>query len=152
MRYDKEDFVIKDWVFDVPRRGQGTLMTGIRGCDVVPKEPLDSTERKLVAYLRWCVMNPADEREVDVPGAFFCSTPPEGWKPSELGHYPLHWYSHVMHCYEVVAYYHPEASVSNEAMDIYRKMALSMHLNVETLSQLHERLTEDRVKAGTIVS
>lgn len=97
-------------------------------------------------------MNPADPREVDVPGAFFRSTPPQNWKPSQLGHYPQHWYSHIMHCFEVCGYMHPDPALQEEAHIIYRRLVHNMHLNVETYAQMHTRLVEDRVEARTVVS
>jgi hypothetical protein len=49
-----------------PLRAQGTLLTGARGCDLTPKLPLDSTERQLAGFLRYCCFVPADPREIEV--------------------------------------------------------------------------------------
>lgn len=156
--------VLQDWVMRLPLRAQGTLLTGIRGCDLAPKNPAcnderygcstaeDTPERALVAFLRFCVMNPADVREVDVPGAFFRSTPPKNWKPSQFGHYPQHWYAHIMHCFEVVGYCHPDHSLSWAAFEIYRRFAHNMHLPIESRENMFARLTEDRIANGTVVS
>lgn len=156
--------VLQDWVMELPLRAQGTLLTGIRGCDLAPKNPLNieerygcstgenTPERSLSAFLRFSILNAADQREVDVCGAWFKSTPPFQWKPSQLMHYPLHWYSHIMHCFEVVAYCHPNDSIKEYAFDIYRRMVHSLHLNIESEYQMMERLTEDRVANGTVVS
>lgn len=156
--------VLQEWVQELPLRAQGTLLTGIRGCDLAPKDPSSiqetwgcstgecTAERELSSFLRWCYLNPADPREVDIPGAWFKSLPPENWKPSQLGHYPLHWYSHLMHCFEIVGYHHPVASVRANALDIYERMVRSLHLNVETKVEMHERLTEDRLAKGEVVS
>lgn len=143
--------VLHDWVMELPLRVQGTLLTGVRGCDLTPKFPLDSTERQLVAALRFAVMHPADPREVDVPGAFFQSTVPI-FKASALGHYPQHWVSHFLHCAEVVAYLHPESKVQREWWRVYSTLVHGLHLNIESKEAMIERLTEDRVKAGTVVS
>lgn len=151
--------VLQDWVMRLPLRAQGSLLTGIRGGDLTPKlilkpDTVDLPERGLVAYLRWCVLNPADDRETDYPGAFFQSNPPlEGnWKPTMFGHYPLHWYSHLMHCFEIVGYLHPHNGIREKALHIYYRFVEALHLYPEDKEQLLERLTEDRVKAGTIVS
>lgn len=156
--------VLQDWVMRLPLRVQGTLLTGIRGCDLAPKIPLtisdphgcstgeSSAERALVAFLRYCVMNPCDPREVDMPGAFFQSKPPCDWKPSQFGHYPQHWYSHIMHCFEVVGYLHPEDNIKATAKYIYARLVHNMHLNVESYGQMLERLNEDRIANGTVVS
>ena len=114
--------ILRPWVRKLGLREQGTLMTAYRGGDDVPKLPLDSAPRQLTAYLRWVIGVPFDKREVDSePGCFMQSLPPmmwrnqltgpgyssAAWKASELGHLPLHFYAHLMHAYEVVAYRHP---------------------------------------------
>lgn len=147
--------VLQDWVMDLPLRAQGGILTGIRGCDVAPKAMgnEDTTERRLVAFFRWCVMNPADPREIDIqPGCFFLSAPPSEWRPSELGHYPLHWVIHLMHCFEIVAYCHPSAYTKDVAFEIYERMVHSLHLQAESANQMMTRLTEDRIASGTVVS
>lgn len=156
--------VLQDWVMELPLRAQGTILTGIRGCDVAPKNPVtidprygcstgeDTVERGLTAFFRWCVMNPADPREVDIPGAFFQSRPPKTWKPSQIGHYPEHWYSHIMHCFEVVGYCHPDTAVAATALEIYERFVSNLHLYPETKDQMMTRLCEDRFIAGTVVS
>lgn len=156
--------VLQDWVMELPLREQGTLLTGIRGCDLAPKNPLtcderygcstgeDTAERGLSAFLRYCVLNPADPREVDIPGAWFQSNPPTNWKPSQFGHYPLHWVMHLMHCFEVIAYRHPDPNIVHEAGLIYHRMVKSLHLNPETSEQMTDRLSEDRMVTGDVVS
>ncbi len=156
--------VLQDWVMKLPLREQGTILTSIRGCDLSPKNPVaiderygcstgeDTAERGLTAFFRWCVMNPADPREVDICGAFFQSKPPKNWKPSQFGHYPLHWYSHLMHCFEVVAYRHPDKEIAGTAYEIYARMVACLHLNPESRPQMIERLSEDRIANGTVVS
>lgn len=176
--------VLQDWVMELPLRYQGTLLTNVRGCDLAPKVPCDiderygcstgesSAERGLSAFFRYCVLVPADEREVDVPGTWFKSEPPRVWKPSQFGHYPQHWYSHLMHAFEVVAYCHPTydaadpytpglldlphqlstCCVSFQAYVIYVRLVRNLHLTPETREMMHERLTEDRIEKGEVVS
>lgn len=148
--------VLQDWVMELPLRVQGTLLTGIRGCDLAPKNLYrigeEAPERQLVAFLRYCVLNPADPREVDVPHAFFKSTPPIAWKPSQFGHYPQHWYAHVMHCFEVVGYLHPDEELRDEAQSIYQRLVGNLHLREETKDRMLERLIEDRIATDTVVS
>lgn len=156
--------VLQDWVMELPLRAQGTLTTGVRGCDLAPKNPKcidekygcstgeESAERGLTSFLRYCFMVPADPREVDIPGAFFCSYPPANWKPSQFGHYPEHWYAHIMHCFEVVGYCHPDERVATLAEQIYLRLVRNLHLYPETKEQMFERLTEDRLVNDTVVS
>ena len=156
--------VLQDWVTHLPLRAQGTLLTGMRSCDLAPKNPAcideahgcstgeESPERALAAFLRFLTLNPADAREVGIAGAWFRSSPPFDWKPSQFGHYPLHWFSHIMHCFQICGEYHPEPRLRTYAADIYFRLVKSLHLNPETESQLIERLTEDRIASGTVVS
>lgn len=149
--------VLQDWVMELPLRFQGTLLTAVRGCDDEPKQWYatgfaDSPGRRTTAFIRWCFMNPADPREIDIPGAFFQSRPPENFKPSEFGHLPQHWYSHIMHALEIIGRCHPDQEVMELAHGMYVKMVHSLHLNIETGEQLYTRLTEDRIANDTVVS
>lgn len=145
--------VLQEWVSTLPLRAQGTLLTAVRGCDLVPKLPLDSAARQLTCSIRHAFMNPADPREVGCePGAFFQEHPPVEWKASELGHYPQHWYAHLMHAAEIIGYCHPHFMVRAEWRAVYYKMARSLHLNIETHEEMLDRLTEDRIASGTVVS
>lgn len=147
--------VLQDWVMALPLREQGTLLTCVRGCDLTPKMPLDSIERHLVSALRCAFMNPCDQREVDFePGSFFTSKPPNPstWKASELGHYPLHWFSHVMHSSEIIGYRHPDRATALLWEHIYVKLAESLHLRPESKDAMIARLSEDRIVKGSVVS
>lgn len=150
--------VLQKWVEELPLRFQGTLLTAVRGCDDEPKTWTKtgvaySPTRRITAYVRWCFMNPADLREVDAEeGAFFMSTPPHPFKPSQFGHLPQHWYAHIMHALEIIGYHHPMQGVRNDACWLYAEMVYNLHLNVETKEQQFARLTEDRIQKGTVVS
>jgi hypothetical protein len=150
--------VLQDWVMELPLREQGTLLTAVRGCDSEPKTWTKtgvaySPGRRLTAYIRWCFMNPADPREIDyAEGSFFRSEPPDNFKPSEFGHLPQHWYSHAMHALEIVGYRHPNPFVRQTCFNMYHSMVNNLHLNIEYSSQMMDRLSEDRVSTGTVVS
>jgi hypothetical protein len=150
--------VLQDWVMRLPLRAQGGLLTAVRSCDVDPKAWSStgvaySPSRRVVAWIRYCFMNAADPREVgSMEGAFMMDHPPSPFKPSAFGHMPLHWYSHVMHALEIIGFYHPDTVIRSCAYHMYRTMAHSLHLNEETKEQLEQRLNEDRIVAGTVVS
>lgn len=145
--------VLQDWVMELPLREQGTLLTAVRGCDLTPKYPLDSPERRLVAAIRGAFMVPADEREVDVEnGSFMSRRIPGDFKPSTFGHYPQHWVAHVMHAAEVLAYRHPQYFIAKQWLSIYETFCRSLHVPVETFEQFEARLSEDRIASGEVVS
>ncbi len=150
--------VLQNWVMELPLREQGTLLTAVRGCDSEPKSWTKtgvaySQGRRLTAFIRFCFMNPADPREVSrEEGAFFMRDPPSPFKPSEFGHLPQHWYSHAMHALEIIGYRHPDGKIAEQAEVLYRRMVDNMHLNPETADEMIERLSEDRILLGTVVS
>lgn len=149
--------VLQTWCMNLPLREQGTLLTAVRGCDDEPKlwsatGFSDSPGRRLTAYIRWCFMCPADLREVNIPGAFFQSQPPHPFKPSEFGHLPQHWYAHVMHGLEIIAYRHPDDSIARKAEMLYLAMVFNLHLQPEPMDRMMERLSEDRIIRGNVVS
>ncbi len=146
--------MLRGWVQELPLREQGVLLSGMRGCDLTPKEPLDSSERQLVSYLRYVVCHPNDESEVGAaPGAYMQGQPPTKWTPSEFGHYPQHWYAHIMHAFQVVGYRHPDPYVSAGAEEIYLRFVHSLHLEPESFETMVARLSEVRsVELGNLVS
>lgn len=142
---------------ELPLREQGVLLTAVRGCDVEPKQWTargfaDSPGRRLTAFIRWCFLNPADAREIDIPGAFFQSKAPDPFRPSEFGHLPQHWYTHVMHALQIIDHRHPDEQVAYRAGQLYEAMAHNCHLRPELASEMVKRLSEDRIAAGTVVS
>ena len=143
--------VLQDWVMELPLREQGTILTCIRGCDLTPKLPYASSERQIVGWLRYALLNPADPREIGITGAFFQSSFPD-FKPSEFGHYPLHWVSHIMHSLEVIGYRSPNKTNAEIALSAYNKFAHSLHLMPETKEQMITRLSIDRIAIGEVVS
>lgn len=148
---NEEISVLQPWVMRLPLREQGTLLTAVRGCDVAPKNPLDSLERQLVAAIRGAFMIPADSREVDSePGCFMLSKPPYPFKASGIGHYPHHWLSHVMHASEVLAYRHPRHSTL--WIGVYYELCHALHVKPESCSDFEARMLEDRIEKGNVVS
>jgi hypothetical protein len=146
--------MVRDWAQELPLREQGVLLSGMRGCDLTPKVPLDSPERQLVAYLRYVVCHPNEEAEVGAtPGTYMQADPPEEWTPSEFGHYPQHWYAHIMHAFQVVGYRHPLAETRAISDGIYRRFVYSLHLEPESFGTMARRLSEERsVELGNLVS
>lgn len=150
--------VLQDWVMELPLRHQGVLLTAVRGCDFEAKTWTSqgigySPGRRLTAFVRYCFMNPADPREVDYEeGSFFQSKPPVPFKPSEFGHLPQHWYSHIMHALEVIAYHNPNEYIADLALGLYEAMVYNLHLRHELPIDMHKRLTEDRIRNKTVTS
>lgn len=143
--------VIRMWLHALPLRFQGVLVTAIRGCDGAPKE---DPSKALSSMVRRAILNPADPRETLNERGFF------GYSPKRLSRelpeflhsldqYPLHYVMHLMHASEVIGYLHPSAPMRRFFVLVYRVFCHKFHVNPETIDQLTERLTLDRVAAGT---
>src|ERR1700744_3079929 len=102
--------VMRQWTMEIPRRHQGVLVTGLRGCDGAPKE---DTSKSISRMIRRAVLNPADPRETRNAGGFF-GMKPEDLKANvldflhSLDQYPLHYIMHLCHACEVIGYKHPD--------------------------------------------
>lgn len=148
---DPNGGVLRPWVRGLPLRYQGVLLTAIRGCDGAGKE---DDSKYLSRMIRRATMNPADPRETSNSRGFF------GF--SEIGllnsvraffhsldQYPLHYVMHLMHASEVIAYCCPDLRFADFFDLIYRLFCHTMHVMPEGRTRLEERLTSDRVAAGT---
>lgn len=145
--------VLREWVMALPLREQGALIVATRGCDLAPKFPLDSPERRMTAAIRYAVCVPADVREVDAaPGCFMLSTPPMDVKIAMFEHYPLHWCLHIVHACQIIGYRHPDQTgVGASWRELYTRFVFAMHLHTESPIEMYERLSEDRIAKGTVV-
>jgi hypothetical protein len=57
-----------------------------------------------------------------------------------------------MHALEVIAYRHPNPTISTTAITLYQAMVRSFHLSPESSEQMVARLSEDRIANGTVLS
>jgi hypothetical protein len=57
-----------------------------------------------------------------------------------------------MHCFEVVAYRCPDENTATFAQEIYLRLVRNLHLNPESRDEMIERLSEDRIALGNVVS
>ena len=57
-----------------------------------------------------------------------------------------------MHALEVIGYRHPDIQVRLVAHGMYKEMVHNMHLSIEHFADMEHRLSEDRIKSGTVVS
>lgn len=144
--------VLRSWVVDLPLREQGTLIVALRGCDLAPKLPLDSVERRLTAAIRFAACHPADPREVDsAPGCFMLSEPPDDIRLGMLEHYPLHYVTHAIFACEVIGWRHPDGATADKWLAIYKQLVRGLHMTPETFDQYRTRLAEDRIASNTVV-
>lgn len=59
---------------------------------------------------------------------------------------------HVIHAIEVLAYRCPDTAARDYWMQLYVSACVSLHMNPESFAQYVERLSEDRIAKGNVVS
>ena len=145
--------VLQDWVMNLPLRFQGTILTAIRGCDMVPK---DHIAKKLARAIRCEIMN--------TPCTGGGKVTKESVKPStfieyfehedlleimnefcrDLDPYPLHYVLHVAHASEVIGYCLHDSGEDCERASLwthlYKLICRKFHMYPESFEQLKLRL------------
>lgn len=129
--------ILQEWISEIPLKMQTVLVLGTRGPDTHRAPEL----KALVRWLRGNVFLPADP---DNPDFMLAGDPPPIIEKSpiarELEFVTQHYYAHIMHSLEVVAYCHPEWEVRAVAMGRYEQLANLFHLRIETYADFHNRL------------
>lgn len=134
--------IIQDWVCGLGIRMQGTLMTGVRGCDTSPREGTDKTLARIFRGLifnahcgdhrkaKSFIVHAEREEIMHVMDAFIRSH----------DHLPHHYIMHTIHAWQIIACFHPSYGISTAAHHFYSRMCRSMHMKPETVRELILRL------------
>lgn len=134
--------ILQNWVMNIGLRQQGTLLSGIRGCDTVPK---NHVTKLLVRGLRADCLNAfcgdprkastyikplSREEMVDMLPAFLDSQ-------DEL---PAHYVSHLIHAIEVLAFHHPYMDRRGIWNQYYLRLCKRWHMHPEEPEDMAKRL------------
>jgi hypothetical protein len=137
--------VLQEWVAKLGLRHQGVLLTGIRGCDIAPK---DDPSKDLSRCIRAAILNThCDDPKKSVSFIEQC-------EPEEISrrikvfaknhdHYPHHFVMHIVHTIEIIGYYHPDPVTQTIFNNGYVLLCDRMHMHQETRGQLDARLNEN---------
>lgn len=137
--------ILQDWVMTLGLRHQGTLLTGIRGCDDAPK---DDPSKRFVRCYRAMVLH-AHCGDPGKARTFIEACPLHEVQKRfqefrrSTDHYPHHYVMHLMHCIEIVGYKHPDGNVRQAWREFYEAMCWALHVNPETEQQMDARLGAD---------
>ena len=136
--------IIRPWVSNLGNRHQVALLTAMRGCDYIQR---DNTARPIVKALRFAVMDMGDETPLAVANNFLI--PALAWSDivaflKDWDRYPVHFLHHLMHACEVAAYKHPDRTLAEAFMSVYRGLILNLHVTAETEAEMDIRLNDQR--------
>lgn len=129
--------VLQNWVVELPIRMQSTLILGLRGPDTHACPNI----KKITRWLRGLTFkpgNPANCKEFmgEMPDRILEKSP----CAKELEFCSQHYYSHLMHSLEVVAYRYPMRENATTAYYLFKDMCSLFHLPIEPLAEFEERL------------
>lgn len=132
--------VLQTWVETLPLRMQATLILGLRGPDTHRCPEIKTITR----WLRGLTFRPGNPNNV---AEFMRVMLPErilekGPTARELEFVSQHYYSHLMHALEVVAYKYPDGVAAFHSFNLYYDMCRLFHLTVESRQDFENRLRQ----------
>ncbi len=133
--------VLQPWLEEIPIRMQSTLLLSLRGPDTHRAPEIKKVQRWMRS-LAFRPGNPANVKEFmtdinDVP-----VLQEKNDLARELEFCTQHFYSHLMHGLEVIAYRHPDEAVSTRAGFLFHGMSHLMHLDPECEEDFEHRLRQ----------
>lgn len=142
----RELSILYPWITKLSLRYQGVLLAAIRGCDGRPKNDISKSLNRAIRNI--CLV-PFDPRELAYEG--FMSYDMAKWREdmtlfeAAKDEYPVHYVMHMVNAISVVAYEHPDPSISGEFMWAYQLLAKGFHFHIESRDELKGRMERDRI-------
>lgn len=133
--------VVQKWLGTIPIRMQSTLLLSLRGDD----SQHHSDIKKITRWMRGLVFIPGNPNNVH---EFMTSTDElpkiRDGEPiyKALDYCTVHYYSHLMHGLEIIAYKHPSPIIQESAWNLYSGMVDKFHLRRESRGELDTRLRD----------
>lgn len=129
--------VLQSWIETMPIRMQSTLLLSLRGPDTHAAPHIKEIQR----WMRGLVFKPGNPENIR---EFMHHSPPQiiekGSVAKELEFCTQHFYSHLMHGLEVIAYRYPIPKIAVKADVLFQQMCNLLHLPFESRSHFEERL------------
>jgi hypothetical protein len=144
----------QEWLCTIPVMQQSVLFSGIRGMDGLPKR---HDAKQLVRWYRRCVLisafdgsaivNPYAEGGGDFTGPLTLSLyDAEDAFLRARDEMPLHYFSHMMHAFQILGEHHPDKDISAGWRRVYTRMVAALHLLPEPTYMLNDRLSDNIVE------
>lgn len=129
--------VLQDWLVKLPIRMQSTLILGLRGPDTHRADHV----KQLTRWLRGVTFKPGNPKNVaEFMGSVPCEIIEKSDVAKELEFCTQHYYSHLMHAFEVVACKHPNPDIAHIARIRFEQLCVLMHLIPESWVAFDKRL------------
>lgn len=138
--------VLQDWIDDLSWKKQTVLIGAIRA----PDDLHTLKVKQIVTWVRAVVLRDADPMTGFMHKALDKGLPLFEHIDREFERLPLHAAHHLILAMQVIAYEHPSAEISGEALTFYHAAVDAQHLNPERRTQYEARMTDNpnRVEEG----
>jgi hypothetical protein len=131
--------VLQPWLESIPLMMQSTLILSLRGPDTHACPNI----KKIIRWMRGLAFKPGNPANVtEFMGELPERIVEKGPTAKELEFCSQHFYSHLMHGLEVIAYCCPKTNESFHALLLYKDMCALFHLDREDEIEFRHRLRE----------
>lgn len=133
--------VLQPWLEEIPIRMQSTLLLSLRGPDTHRCPAIKAVQR----WMRGLTFKPGNPANVAEFMTGVNSVPyleEKNELARELEFCSQHFYSHLMHGLEVIAYKYPDNDIKQIALNLFIRMAQLLHLEHEDIWDFEERLKQ----------
>ena len=141
MKMSEPISVVQNWLSYIPIRMQGTLLLGLRGDDSQSNYDI----KKITRWMRGLVFVPGNPENATefMTGIHQLPKIKEG-EPiyKALDYCTVHYFSHLLHALQVIAYHHPRREVSDAAFILYGGLCDKLHVSPENPTKFNERLKQ----------
>jgi hypothetical protein len=138
--------VVQPWLSELTMKQQTVLLTSFRGCDGIRK---DDYGKKFTRLMRATVLKNADVETTFFPDTEYIAANELDEFFTNMDHYPVHWFMHLLHAAEICGYKHPDKQTRLFWMRFYLRGTEELHVGMETEERLDSRLSDKFDGTGT---
>lgn len=143
--------LLPDWVETLPLQQQAVLVLALRGPDGFAKK---HGSKPVLWFYRACVLKAAHKGRMlnhgdHVPTFMSMLAADAGTWQEQLRAFrdvedelPLHYYTHLMHAAQILAYKHPDLAIRKRWHDFYAQCCDYLHVPEETCNAMDARLAD----------
>lgn len=148
MKTEPIQSVVHEWVSHLPFTQQAVLFCAIRGADGVSK---NDSSKLITQFIRGIVLHPAyhgfsSDDDYHPDGFMRCDFQNFARDAQlffdDIDMLPHHFYMHLIHAAEIIAYGHYSEVIAQNFYDFYFHACKTFHMHIETKEQLYQRLSK----------
>lgn len=136
--------VVQEWLAkECTWKMQTVLLTSFRGCDGAHKHDYGKTFTRI---MRATVLQNADPNGTFFPDSIKTTRDMHDTFFSDMDHYPVHWFMHLLHAAEIAGYKCPNDELRQFWMNFYLRGIKELHVNPESEDHLDIRLRDADIR------